>query len=237
MPPRGAPCYDRRVLQSLESPRSTGEPRKLRPWFLVATMIIAWFVGVNGVTSGCTVVALLRSGVAPDRASIERAVGTEGEPTETFAAANEAARIKAIVEDRDRAFPLGVAKLLLSAALVAASAMALAGRPGARTFAMQAVVVYAAFAILEFSLSTRMRASWIPEVAAAAGELARATPSPLPIDDVRTWWWFERARFGIIDLATMAAALGALVAPRSKAYFAAVARDAAIKRRDDDDEA
>jgi hypothetical protein len=103
---------------------------------------------------------------------------------------------------------------------------------------MQAAAVYATLAVVEFALSGGMRASWIPEVARAAGELARAqaTPSPIPLDDVRIWWWFERARFGLLDLATMGAAILALRASRTKAYFAAMAVDAATKRRDDDGE-
>lgn len=196
-------------------------------------MIVAWFVGVNGVTSGCGVVALLHSGIVPDRASIERSMGSDGEPTQAFAAVNEAARVRALVEERSTAFPLGVAKLLLSAALVAAAATALAGRPGARSFAMQAVALYALFSIVDFALSGSIRASWIPEVAAAARQLAVGSPSPIPIGDASTWWWFERLRFGIIDLATMAAALLALAASRTKAFFAAMALDAATVRRED----
>lgn len=241
IPPCRPPCYDLGAVQSVGSPRETGGGRKLRPWFLVAAMIVAWFVGVNGVTSGCAVVAVLREGVVPDRAGIERSLGGEGEPAQAVAAAHEAARIRAMVDARETAFPLGVAKLLLSAVLVVASAMALAGRPGARSFAMQAVVVYAVFAAIEFALSRTMRASWIPEVAAAAAEIARGSPQQAIFGDARIWYWSERARFGIVDLATMAAALGALVAPRSKAYFAAmadeVAKRSADKRRDDDDDA
>jgi hypothetical protein len=237
MPPCRAPCYDRRAVQSVESPRTSGGPRKLRPWFLVATMIIAWFVGVNGVTSGCDSVAILRAGVIPDRAGLERSLGGDGEPAQAVAAAHQAARIKAMVDARETAFPLGVAKLLLSALLVVASAMALAGRPGARAFAIQAVLVYAAFAALDFALSHAMRASWIPEVAAAAAEIARGSPQQAIFGDARIWWWSERARFGILDLATMAAAFFALLAPRSKAYFAAMAATASAARRDDDDDA
>jgi len=198
-------------------------------------MIVAWFVGVNGVTSGCGVVGLLHSGIVPDRASIERSMDSESEPTQAFAAVNEAARVRALVEERRTAFPLGVAKLLLSAALVAASATALAGRPGARNFAMQAVALYALFSIVEFALSGRIRASWIPEVAAAAQQLAVGSPSPIPIGDASLWWWFERVRFGIVDLGTMGAALLALAAPRTKAFFAAMALDAATIRQQDDE--
>lgn len=198
-------------------------------------MIMAWFVGVNGVTSGCAAVTVLRDGVVPGRAEIERSFGGEGEPAQAVAAAHEAARIRAMVDARDMAFPLGVARLLLSAVLVAAAALALAGRPGARTFAIQAVLIYAAFATLDFALSRAMRAEWIPEVAAAAAEIARGSPQQAIFGDARLWYWSERARFGIVDLATMAAALGALLAPRSKAYFAAMASAAATRRDDNED--
>ena len=66
------------------------------------------------------------------------------------------------------------------------------------------------------------------------------SPQQAIFGDTRIWYWKERAMFGIVDLATMAAAFGALVAPRSKAYFAAMADEASSRkteRRDDDDDA
>ncbi len=200
-------------------------------------MIVAWFVGVNGMRGGCAVALLLHDGVMPDRAEIERTLGGEGEPTIAIAAVQQAAQIRALVNARDTAFPLSVAKLLLSGLLVVAAAMALAGRSGARSLAIQAVVVYAVFATVEFALSRTMRAAWIPEVAAAAAEIARGSPQQEIFGDARIWYWSERARFGILDLATMAGALLALLAPRSKAYFAAMAASAAVKPRDVDDDA
>lgn len=210
----------------------------MRPWFLVAALIVAWFVGAHGATSGCTTVAILREGVVPDRAALEQAAFGTPEPAQAIAVAHEAARLKAMAERRERAFPLGVARLLLSMALVAGCAMAIAGRPGARAFAMQAVVAYALYAGVDYALSRPMRAQWIPEVAAAAAEIARTAPQQAPFADVRFWTWFERMRFGVLELGTMAMTLAALAAPRSRAFFAAAAAEAegAARRSRDEDE-
>lgn len=223
-------------MQPVDPTRAGGGTRKLRPWFLVAALIVSWFVGAHGATSGCTTVAILREGVVPDRATLEQAIGGAPEPAQAVAVAHEAARLRAMAVRKETAFPLGVARLLLSTALVVGSAMAIAGRPGARAFAMQAVVAYAAYAGVDYALSRPMRADWIPEVAAAAAEIAATAPAQAPFADTRFWTWFERMRFGILELGTMALAFAALAAPRSKAFFAAAAAEAAAAPRDEDDE-
>ncbi len=223
-------------MQPVESTREGGGTRKLRPWFLVVALIVAWFVGAYGATSGCTTVAILREGVVPDRATLEQAIGGAPEPAQAIAVAHEAARLKAMAVQGETAFPLGVARLLLSTALVVACAMAMAGRPGARSFAMQAVVAYALYAGVDFALSRSIRAAWIPEVAAAAAEIAKGAPAQAPFADARFWTWFERMRFGLLEVGTMTLAFAALASPRSKAYFAATAAESARTRPDEDAE-
>ena len=223
-------------MKPVETSRTGGGTRALRPWFLVAALILAWFVGAHGATSGCTTVAILREGVVPDRATLEQAIGVAPEPAQAVAVAHEAARLKAMAARRELAFPLGVARLLLSTALVVACAMAIAGRPGARAFAMQAVVAYAAYAGIDFVLSRPIRAAWIPEVAAAAAEIAKTSAAQAPFADVRFWFWFERLRFGLLEVGAMGLTLAALAAPRSRAFFAAVATEASRTRPDEDED-
>lgn len=224
-------------MQPIDSTRPAGGgTRKLRPWFLVVALIVAWFVGAYGATSGCTTVAILREGVVPDRTSLEQAIGGAPEPAQAIAVAHEAARLRAMAVRGETAFPLGVARLLLSTALVVACAMAMAGRPGARTFAMQAVLAYAVYAGIDYALSRPMRADWIPEVAAAAAEIARGAPAQAPFADVRFWTWFERMRFGVLELGTMTLAFLALASARSKAFFAAAAAESVRQRPDEDEE-
>jgi hypothetical protein len=114
--------------------------------------------------------------------------------------------------------------------------MAITGRPGARAFAMQAVAAYAVYAGVDYALSRPMRAEWIPEVAAAAAEIARTAPTQAPFADVRFWTWFERMRFGVLELGSMALAFAALAAPRSRAFFAATAAEAARRSRGQDED-
>jgi hypothetical protein len=226
-------------VQPVESTRSGGGTRKLRPWFLVAALVLAWFVGAHGAATGCATVAILREGVIPDRTALEGDAAVT-DPHGAVRLAHEAALLRAIAARRDLTFPLGVARLILSTVLVVGCAMAMAGRPGARSFALQAIFAYALFAGVDFALSRPVRADWIPEVAAAAVDIARRTETPAPsifdFRDISVWYWMERIRFGLLEIGSMGLACAALLAPRSRAYFAAVAAEGARTRRSEEDE-
>src|SRR5690606_6637106 len=86
---------------------------------------------------------------------------------------------------------------------------------------------------------------WIPQVAAAAAEIARGSPDQSqlaempPWLDLRSpgfWTWFERIRFFVLELGSMSIAFAALAAPRTKAYVDAVANEAEKPRPSEEDE-
>src|ERR1700753_3761440 len=85
----------------------------LRPRYLVIAMVITWFVGVQGLTSGLHTAAYLRRGTTP----VELDAGA---PAHEMV---EAARLKALSEIPDVAFPLSVAQILLGGLLVVSSGL------------------------------------------------------------------------------------------------------------------
>ena len=113
---------------------------------------------------------------------------------------------------------------------------------------MQAVLVYAVFAGVEFALSRPIRDAWVLEVTAAAAEILQdgdgkaffSASSPggfeIPIASAGFWYWRERLRLGLFDIGTMALAFAALATARSKAFFDAAAESAANARKEEDDE-
>ena len=49
---------------------------KLRPWYLVAAMVLTWFVGVHGLNLGFSYASFLRSGTMPDMKTAAQHAGT-----------------------------------------------------------------------------------------------------------------------------------------------------------------
>src|SRR5687767_2461782 len=114
---------------------------RMRPWYLVAAMALTWFIGFFGFWSGCTSIEVLRSGSVPEPAVVAQATPGSGDDAvaKMVTEVREAARVRAMIELYDRTFPLSVARMLLGGLLLVTSAMAMAGRPGARSLALQAL--------------------------------------------------------------------------------------------------
>ncbi len=196
--------------------------RRLRPWYLVAALLLTWIVGVYGLMSSCAIVSMLRQGSVADVAA-ELGRQDTGDPLQAFSLVLQTAHLKSVSAAHKLTFPLNAAKLLLSGLLVIMSGLAMGGRPGVRGFALQAVAANAAFAVLDYVLTRNVRAGWIEEVARAGEMLPPALPQREIFSTREFWWWLARARLLVLDLGVPLLAAIALARERTRLYFNAVA--------------
>ena len=182
-------------------------------------MCITWVIGVFGATSGCSELGYLRgSQDMPDE--ISRGVEEATHPLWRMELIRQRARLEALADMHERAFPLGAAHLLLSILLVIVSGSAL-------TLAIQAVMANVALSVLTFALLEPVREQSAQVVAVDAVEHG---PGPVTgMDDDQSVAFYrqqqidnERFRLGLELLVFSLAAL-ALTRRRTKDYFDAVA--------------
>lgn len=192
-------------------------------------MVMTWFIGMYGITAGFETAVYLRQGTMPEM------IEPSGQPDDAREFVR-IARLRAIAEARQRTLPLAVGEVLLSLVLVAASVMAMAGRPGGSSFVSQALVANAAFAVVEYALTKSVRAEYIDAVARAGPALFAGRVEPaVPFTPVL--WWSERIKLVVFDVGLLGLGLAAVRAKRSQAYFAAASKIEARTPPDDDDDA
>jgi hypothetical protein len=207
-------------VDSFRPPR----PRSLRPWYLVATMLLTWLIGVRGFMAGCGTAMYLRGGTAPDVAAVATQARDQGDAFQFTFMVLEAAQARALSEHQDVSFPLSVGKMLLGGLLVIASGLALGGRPGTRSFALQVLFANLAFVALDYGLTRGVRSDWIEMVTRAGTLLPPGVPERDGLMNPDLWWTAERVRFVLFELTLLGAATLALTRERTKTYFEAVAR-------------
>ncbi|MDI3285968.1 hypothetical protein [Polyangium sp. 15x6] len=216
---------------SAPPPPPSARKRTLRPWYLVAAMILAWLIGVQGLSEAFATLVYLREGNLPDVAALTASMKDAAEPIEALMVLQEAARLRTLGEMGPLAFPLFAGRFLLSVLLVVASGMAMSGRPGARMLAIQALLANAALATLTFWLLRDARYAWVDAVV-RVGDVLPALPQAAPADqreawplllDRRLWLWLPRIRLILFDVGALVLATITLTSPRTKAYFEAVA--------------
>jgi hypothetical protein len=210
-------------------------PLKGRPWFLLAALVVSWVAGAYGATTGCTTVMFLRDGTVVDVDEVAAEAAQADDPTQAVPTLMAAARMKATAELSHRTFPLNVARMLLGALLVVASGMAMAGRPGSRKLAIQALAATAGLSIADYALTYPVRAAWI-EAASQVARSIKLPPGQEALTQRDVWFWFERFRFAVLDLGALALAILALRHPRSTAYFDAMAAQYERQRREEEEE-
>lgn len=187
-------------------------------------MSITWVIAMFGLVDGFHTARELRSGRLPD---LPAATQTDPRAQALYTALREAAR--APFGHTDVAFPLAVAEAILSGLLLVASGMALTGRRGGRSLALQAVGANALLAVAAYTLNPF---AWNAYV----GELVRAAPG-LPSPDREIYgnaaalFWIRRIKLLTLDLGPLAFAALALTRKRAKAFF-----EAADKARERDEE-
>ena len=193
---------------------------KLRPWYLVAAMVLTWFIGVHGLNVGFSIASLLRSGSLPDAATAASHMSTPDDVW-TYGFLQQA---RSLTAHPRTAFPLAVAQVLLSGLLVVASGLAMGGRRGARSLALQALGANALLVVASFALTPFQRAAFV-EGCLHAVEGVTVTPierawvfSPVALQ------WIARVRLVIFDLCVLGLGALALTRTRTKTFFEAVAR-------------
>ncbi len=207
-------------------PSAGDRPRP--PWYLLAAMVMTWFIGMYGVTAGCETVAYLRQGNMPEAISATE----QAQDARDFM---RVAKLRAIAQAKVQTFPLAVAEALLSFVLIVGSVMAIAGRRGGRSLLTQALLANAVLVVVDYLLTSGVRGQYIAEVARAGPELFAHKQEPAG-SFVPYLWWIERIKLVVFDLGALALALWAVHAKRSSAYFeaAAQAEDHPVEDNDED---
>lgn len=218
------------VDSSIPPPPPSRSLYRQRPWYLVAAMVLAFFAGAQGMTTGCSNAMFLREGRVPDVAAAAQAAKS-GLDVMDFAALIRAAELSSMFAHRHVAFPLGIAEAMLGGLMVLASGMAMGGRKGARSLAIQALAANALFAIAAFTLTRGMRAGWIEVVTRAAEALPPGSPQRGAFANGQALVWVTRIKLGFFDLGPLALGLLALTRARTRSFFDAVAR--AVERAED----
>lgn len=216
----GGEPFDSTTVASTPPPLDSA--RKLRPWYLVAAMVLTWTIGIQGLATGFAQIAYLRAGNLVSAESLAPHID-QAEPMQYVAVVGEAARLRALAEERRVTFPLSVARLLLSGLLVVGSGLAMAGRRGARSLALQALAVNVALAVVEYSLTRPVRGAWIEAVVAAWASLPGVIPERAVFQDRAVWVWMWRLRFAVLDVGVLGLGALALTRPRSTTFFDAAA--------------
>ena len=196
--------------------------RSLRPWYVMASLVLVLLMGVRGLGSGCGTAVFLREGKVPDVAAVaEQARG--GDPFEFTFQVIEAAQATAMAAHRHLTFPLGVGRMLLGGLLLVAAFLALNGRPGSRSLALQAIGATAVFCAVEYALTREVRGVWIDLVVRAGALLPEGAPERQSVTSAALWWTAERVRVALFELGTLGLAAVALTRERARLWFEAVA--------------
>ena len=138
-------------MSTVPPPRSRAPKR---PWYLVAALVAGWVLGANAMNDGCTAVAFYRGEHIDIRAAADPITDVEARANvitlgERYIATLDAAK--------NRELPIGVASLLLGAAMVMLSARAMSGRAGARGGLVQVTLVRAALVVATYSFTADVR--------------------------------------------------------------------------------
>ncbi len=196
---------------------------KLRPWYLVAAMVLTWFVGVCGLNAGVTYASFLHGGTMPDVAA------ATAEHAGTLAQVRELAGLEALHAMLGHAritFPLAVAEVILSGLLVVASGLAMGGRRGSRSLVLQAIGANALLAIVSYALTPAVRAAYIDGMLQAVGKVTLPPPQREMIPNASMMEWAFRIKLVVFDLGALGLGALALTRARAKSFFEAAARAA-----------
>lgn len=186
-------------------------------------MMFTWFIAFNGLTNGWATLAFLREGNVTAIEDAQKHAMNRDSPFEQVVEVEAAARLRAITDARQITFPLGVAKMLLAGFLLVASGMALGGRKGARSLALQALAANAALAVIDYALTSGVRTAWIDAIAQARDTMPYMMPQQALLMNPEWLWWGERIRLVVVDIGAIGLAVLALTSRRSKSFFAAAA--------------
>jgi hypothetical protein len=185
-------------------------------------MVLTWFAGVHGLTTGVANAMILREGRLPDLEAAARAAQSTLDMGDLVNYAR-AAELNALFAHARVTFPLAVAQALLGLLLVIASGLAMGGRPHARGLALQAIAANVGFAVLAYLLTGSVRAAQTD----VAVSLMRTLSQPPPPSIVGGLWWLLRLKLVLlVDLFPLLVGALALTRARTRGFFEATAHAA-----------
>jgi hypothetical protein len=210
----------RATVDSSVPPPPSRSGTKLRPWYLVAAMVLTWFVGVVRLSDGYTTADFLRRGTMPDSSIAALHAATMADVMEFAELQAQAAKLA----HARLVLPLSVAQVLLAGLLVVASGLALGGRRGARGLALQAILANAVLVIAVFALTPMIRAAYLDGILRAITTVTLTPPEHEALANPRYILWAWRIKLVVFDLGLLGLGALALTRARTRTYFAAVAR-------------
>ena len=191
-------------------------------------------VGWAGVLGGYREISFYRSEFVNDPPMAATIDAREQEAlTEYFRAErrvrDEAQRVR---------LPLAVANLLLSGLLVFAASRTFAGRPSARSLALQALGANGLLAVVDYTLSREMRGEMVPVIVRFLSKTAIKSPSGIPEHDLgnalsSAIWLGFRTQLALL-LVLYGLSWWALSSAQARAFFEAQQADP--ERDEEDDE-
>jgi hypothetical protein len=119
------------------SPPRSSVPK--RPWYLVAALVAGVVFGTSAMSDGCLAIDFYRG--APVHVDDLQGITDSAERAALIAAGDQI--VDTMVLAKNRLLPLGIASLLLGAAMVIFSVRAMSGSNGARSTLVQVVLVQA----------------------------------------------------------------------------------------------
>lgn len=129
-------------------------PERKKPWYLVVALLGGLAFGVGGGCDGYRAITFYKSANL-DPASLVQ--GMANDVDRAIVAKAFEAWLAAMDVAKERVFPIGVAALLIGAAMVVFALRAMAARPGARGVLMQLVVAQAGLGIASYVLQRDVR--------------------------------------------------------------------------------
>ncbi len=193
-----------------------------RPFYLVAAMVLLWIVGMQTFYEASAIAAILREGIISDPVAV--AEQNARNFNEALHIVPGVARMAAMAAAPHLTFPLAVAKTLLSSTLVLASTLVLLGRPTARSFALQATLANALFAVIEYVALRNVRGIWVDFLVRASAVITDPTmPAGTAELAGPIAYWLDRFRLVFLGLGVPFLATFALTRARTKVYFAQAA--------------
>ncbi len=210
-------------MDSSVPPPPSPSRHKLRPWYLVAAMVLTWFTGVHGLTTGCANAVFLRDGTLPDLATAAKNAKGAWNLADVKAL-TDATELLAMQASARVSFPLAIAAVLLSGLLVVASGLAMGGRPGARALALQAIAANAALLVVAYALTPSVRGAWMDAILRAAVAMPDGAPALPYLPSILRWGLV--VKLAIFDLGPLLIGALALTRARTKTYFEEAARAA-----------
>jgi len=199
--------------------RAPSSPTK-RPWYLVAALVAGWIYGAQALSEGYEAIAFYRGEQVDVHTIADQIPDTKLRDVAVVAGERWLAMKQA---SQSREMPVGVAMLLLGAAMVLLSARSMTGREGARSALVQVVLVHAGLVVAGYLLTTPVARADVEFRTRMAAGLTQGMSDPAVqarAEQVTAWISRAWAPFEIVVQTIFSGLIVvALTRPRARAFF------------------